>query len=162
MLCKDIAQLVCECRYTRAHVHLLGRLLKVPRGMSADSAMTVNLFVFSFSDLKTSIDAPLRALTLHTVSGKMLQVLTVYPRLLHVGLSNCQWHNQVWEQSANPEAVTVPEERLADFLAVNKPAMKLPNFCMPRRCFSVEACSSVQSSVMHTFAHAACQLRAMR
>ena len=41
------------------------------------------------------------------------------------------------------QAVTVPEERLADFLVVNKPAMKLPNFCMPSRCFSVDACTSV-------------------
>ncbi len=42
------------------------------------------------------------------------------------------------------QAVNVPEDRLADFLAVNRPAMKLPNFCIPSRCFSVDACSSVQ------------------
>ena len=62
----------------------------------------------------------------------------------------------------NMQAVTVPEERLADFLAVNRPAMKFPNFCMPSRCFSVDACSNVYRSVMHTFAHATCQVRGMQ
>ncbi len=40
------------------------------RDVSANSAKTVKHFAFLFSDLKTSIDAPRREVTLHTVFGK--------------------------------------------------------------------------------------------
>ena len=66
-------------------------------------------------------------------------------RALHMSLElMCTPDEKATMKKQSMQTVNVPEERLADFLAVNKPAMKLPNFCIPSRCFSVDACSSVK------------------
>ncbi len=67
--------------------------------VSAYSAKTVKYFAFSFSDLKTSIDAPQREVTLHIVFGKSAKGLDrlseVTPRWI-IELSNSQWRNRFW------------------------------------------------------------------
>ena len=81
-------------------VHLLGLILNDTEAyVCCDSATTVKYFAFSLSDLKTSIDAPRRELTLHTTFGKNAKGLDrlseVTPRWI-IELSTRQWRNQVW------------------------------------------------------------------
>ena len=69
-------------------------------------AMTVKYFGFSFSDLKTSADAPQRELILRTTFVKIAKGLDHLsantPRWI-IDLSVRQWRNYFWQYSVNPD-----------------------------------------------------------